>query len=56
MTGAVLPVFERETRVTCVVCPCCAFTFDEGHTDADESEGVTYTCPECTTKGVPDAD
>lgn len=49
-----LPIFVQERNVTCAVCPGCAFTFDESHTDVDESSGLTYTCPECGTRGRPD--
>jgi hypothetical protein len=35
-----------EEGVRCVVAPCCAFTFDAGHTDTDVDSG-TYSCPCC---------
>lgn len=35
--------WEHSYGVTCVVCPVCAFTFDEVHTDADGG----YSCPAC---------
>jgi hypothetical protein len=41
---------EYEDGVRCVVMPCCAFTFDAGHTD-DVSGGETYTCPLCNDQG-----
>jgi hypothetical protein len=40
--------WEIEEGVTCVVCPCCAFTFDETHTDTPLGG---YTCPECGCHG-----
>lgn len=40
--------WERERRVTCVVCPGCAFTFDASHKD-DDMDG--YTCPLCGALG-----
>lgn len=36
--------WEREEGVTCVVCPACAFAFDECHVTAATGE---YDCPEC---------
>jgi len=42
--------FEIERGVTCVVCPGCAFTFDECHDDA-EAPG-RYTCPCCGKQGL----
>lgn len=36
--------WAREAGVTCVVCPDCAFTFDENHTDVPDDG---YTCPLC---------
>jgi hypothetical protein len=36
--------WTRETGVTCVVCPGCAFTFDAFHT---ENDGSGYDCPAC---------
>ena len=33
-----------EEGVRCVVAPCCAFTFDAGHTDIP---GGGYSCPAC---------
>lgn len=34
-----------ETAVNCAVCPACAFTFDEDHTDAADPD--SYSCPVC---------
>ena len=48
-----LPVFVVERDVICVVCPSCAFSFDELALDVDESDWLTYTCPECGAKGRP---
>lgn len=36
--------WEFQYDVTCVSAPCCAFTFDAGHTD--EPDGG-YSCPAC---------
>lgn len=39
-----------EFPVTCVVCPGCAFTFDECHSDPTGAKD--YTCPCCGTTNV----
>ena len=42
--------WTRAAAVNCVVCPDCAFTFDDCHTDCDPVSGEslpTYTCPSC---------
>jgi hypothetical protein len=37
---------DYEHDVTCVVMPCCGFTFDAKHTD-DVPGPPKYTCPLC---------
>ena len=43
--------WARIHGVTCVVCPGCAFTFSDEHTDAGTDD--RYSCP-CCGYGSPD--